>query len=331
MINRRNIIVLCLLFLVFGTHITGQTKENRNDKSLNKEHSDYLTLDEALTSLKLPDAAAKVVTNLGKSPELPTSFQPPYTSIEPVKIFDNFYFVGTTSVGSFIIDTGDGLVMLDTGCGDTDVEMMVTDMRKTRLDPSKIKLIFISHEHFDHYGGVQYLKKNVCPSAKVAMSLIGWNMLQTVPLEGPYIGTRPQSIDIYLIDGMKIRLGNSTFQIVSTPGHSPGCVSFIIPVTDNGELHVVGIMGGSAVFPTQLETKLYKASIEYFKAFAIAAKCDVGLYFHSQEGNFAALRVRKPNDTNPLILGIEKFDSVYLKSFRDRYQSMIDSGNLKPY
>jgi metallo-beta-lactamase class B len=330
MINR-NLIVLCILFLSFGTYIIGQTNKNRDDKTLNKEHSDYLTIDDALASLKLPDAAAKIATNLGKSPELPKFFQPPFTSIEPIKIFDNFYFVGTTSVGAFIIDTGDGLVMLDTGCGDTDVEMMVTDMRKIGLDPSKIKLIFISHEHFDHYGGVQYLKKNICPDAKVAMSLIGWNMLQTVPLEGPYIGSRPQSVDIYLTDGMKIRVGHSKFQIVSTPGHSPGCVSFIIPVTDNGESHVVGIMGGSAVFPTQLETKLYKASIEYFKAFTMAAKCDVGLYFHSQEETFAALRVRKPNDTNPLILGTEKFDSVYLNSFRDRYQRMIDSGNLKPY
>lgn len=156
-------------------------------------------------------------------------------------------------------------------------------------------------------------------------------MLQTVPLEGPYIGTRPQAVDIYLTDGMKIKVGDKTFQIVSTPGHSPGCVSFIVPVTDNGESHVVGIMGGSAVFPTQVETKLYKASVEYFKAFAMAAKCDIGLYLHSQEETFAALRDRKQGDANPLVLGTEKFNSVYLQSFRDRYQKMMDSGNMKPY
>ncbi len=49
--------------------------------------------------------------------------------------------------------------MLDTGNCDTDVVLMVADMKKLGLDPSKIKLIFISHEHFDHYGGVPYLKK----------------------------------------------------------------------------------------------------------------------------------------------------------------------------
>jgi len=202
-------------------------------------------------------------------------------------------------------------------------------MKKLGLDPSMIKLIFLSHEHFDHYGGVEYLKKSVCPNAKVAMSLIGWNMLQTVPMEWAYIGSRPQSIDIYLTDGMKIKIGTEKFHIISTPGHSPGCMSFIFPVTDNGDIHVAGVMGGGAVWPTQVESRLYKSSIEYFKAFASADKCDVGLAFHSQEADFAALRNRKAGEPHPLVLGTEKFNTVYLEKFRDRYQQLLESGKIK--
>lgn len=292
---------------------------------------DYLTIDEAISALKVREAAAPLAANPGVSPKLPASFSPPYRSIEPIKLFDNLYFVGTTTVGAFIVDSGDGLVMLDTGVGDTDIAMMVADMKKSGLDPSRIKLIFISHEHFDHYGGVQFLIKNVCPDAKVAMSLAGWNLLQTVPSEWAYIGTRPQRVDIYLNDGMKIKIGSVIFQIIATPGHSPGCLSFIFPVTDNGETHMAGIMGGSAVWPTQVETRLYKSSIEYFKAFAQAAKCDVGLLFHSQASDFAQLRDRKPGEPNPLVIGQEKFDTVYLEKFRDRYQKMLESGTLNPY
>lgn len=292
---------------------------------------DYLTIDEAISALKVHEAAVPLVADPGVSPKLPASFSPPYRSIEPIKLFDNLYFVGTTTVGAFIVDSGDGLVMLDTGNGDADIVMMVADMKKLGLDPSGIKLIFISHEHFDHYGGVQYLKRNVCPDAKVAMSLAGWNLLQTVPSEWAYIGTRPQSIDIYLLDGMKIKIGSVIFQIIATPGHSPGCLSFIFPVTDNGETHMAGIMGGSAVWPTQVETRLYKSSIEYFKAFAQAAKCDVGLAFHSQESDFAQLRIRKPGEPNPLVIGEEKFDKVFLQKYRDRYQKMLESGDINPY
>ncbi len=316
-------ILSLFLTITWGGEAFSQTKKEKI--------SDYLTLDEATAGLRTHGAAAPLATNLGPSPALPTYFAPPYKSIQPIKLFDNLYFVGTTAVGAFLIDTGDGLVMFDTGNGDEDVALMVADMKKLGLDPGKIKLIFISHEHFDHYGGVPYLKKNVCPNAKVGMSLIGWNMLQAHPMQWAYISTRPQSMDIYLTDGMRIKVGNVIFQIVATPGHSPGCMSFIFPVTDNGRPHMVGLMGGTAVWPTQVETWLYKSSVEYFKAFAIGAGCDVGVGFHSQESDFAALRVRKPGDPHPLVLGTERFDTVYLKSYRDRVHQMLNSGKLKSY
>ena len=324
-------LLLSLLFIGL-TFISCTTEKKISDQSAIKGVAhDYLTIDEAISALKVREAAAPLAADPGVSPKLPASFSPPYRSFEPIKLFDNLYYVGTTTVGGFIVDSGDGLIMLDTGIGDTDVAMMVEDMKKLGLDPSRIKLIFISHEHFDHYGGVQYLKRNVCPDAKVAMSLVGWNLLQTVPSEWAYIGTRPQRVDIYLNDGMKIKIGSVIFQIVATPGHSPGCLSFIFPVTDNGETHMAGIMGGSAVWPTQVETRLYKSSIEYFNAIAKEAKCDVGLLFHSQESDFAQLRKRKPGEPNPLVIGQEKFDTVYLEKFRDRYQKMLESGDINPY
>jgi metallo-beta-lactamase class B len=313
--------ILCLTAVV----LTGvRNKPGSSD-------SDYMTVAEAVAALKVPEAAAKYAADQGTPTVIPAHYRPPYASVKPIKLFDNFYFVGTTIVGAFIIDSGDGLVMLDTGCGDEDAAMMVADIKKLGLDPSAIKLIFISHEHFDHYGGVRYLKKYVCPDAKVAMSLVGWNLLQTVPSEWAYVGSRPESADIFLIDGMKIRLGNARIQIVATPGHSPGCLSFIIPVTNNGTPHMVGIMGGSGVWPAQTEARLYKSSVEYFKAVASSAKCDVGLFIHSQESHYKALRIRKPGEPNSLIIGIDKFDTIYLQKYREKYLQMLNSGEMQPY
>jgi len=326
----RTLFVLVVACLIMASCSTGK-KITEQPGSAGKAARDYLTIDEAISALKVPESVAPFVAEPGGTMELPRSFSPPYRSVTPVKLFDNLYFVGTNTVGSFIIDSGDGLVMIDTGIGDTDISMMVEDMKKIGLDPSKIKLILITHEHFDHYGGVRFLKKNVCPDAKVAMSLTGWNMLQTVPSEWAYISSRPQSIDIFLYDGMKLKIGNEIFQIVATPGHSPGCLSFIFPVTDNKEPHMAGIMGGSAVWPTQTETWLYKASVEYFKAIAAKAGCDVGLAVHSTERDFAKVRARKPGEPNPLVVGTIGFDTIYLKKYRDRYQQMINSGKITPY
>ncbi|HEX2974356.1 MAG TPA: MBL fold metallo-hydrolase [Bacteroidales bacterium] len=294
-------------------------------------HNDYLTIDQAVDHASKMPGVARLASFTGESPELPPQFRPPFIEIKPVKLFDNLYFVGTSSVGSFILDSGDGLIMFDTGNGDEDAAIMVDGMKQLGLDPSQIRVIFLSHEHFDHYGGVQYLKKNVCPNAMIAMSLAGWNFLQSVPYEWTYIGKRPQSAEILLTDGMKIKHGNEVIEAVATPGHSPGCMSFIFPVFDNGERHVVGLMGGSAVWPTQLEAKQYITSVEYFKAFSAIEGCDVGLYFHSGEQVFSGIRVRKQGEPNPLILGKEGFDTIYLESFRNRYRDMLQSGNLRPY
>ena len=126
--------------------------------------------------------------------------------------------------------------MIDSGWGDKDCAQFVEDMRKLGLNPGNIKLILISHEHLDHYGGVNYLKREVCPKVKAALSTVGWYHLQARPIDpegGPY-SNKPQSIDLFLTDGQRITLGNTVVQIIFTPGHSPGCVSFIIPVTDQG-------------------------------------------------------------------------------------------------
>ncbi|HQG63647.1 MAG TPA: hypothetical protein PK719_08305, partial [Bacteroidales bacterium] len=67
---------------------------------------------------------------------------------------------------------------------------------------------------------------------------------------------------------------------------------------------------------------------EYFKAIAIDAGCDVGLWLHSSERDFAALRSRKEGEPNPLIIGKDQFDTVYLQKYRDSFRQMMESGKI---
>lgn len=248
------------------------------------------------------------------------------TPMEPVRLFDNFYFVGTNSVGAFVIDTTEGLIMIDTGWGEIDCPLFVNDMKRLGLNPHNIKMILISHEHVDHFGGVPYLKRYVCPDAKVAMGTIAWNYLQARPVDKYFINSRPQSIDMFLTDGQKIKLGDMVVQVVYTPGHSPGCVSFIVPVTDNGVPHMIGIMGGMTLSnPNWEKVYLYKSSVEYFQKFTRAAKCDVGLAAHPWgcAGDLETVRFRKLGDPHPLVIGTAKFESAYLQQFIDNFQNTI--------
>jgi metallo-beta-lactamase class B len=241
------------------------------------------------------------------------------TPMGPYKLFDNFYYIGTNQVGVFVIDTGDGLILIDAGWGAQDCGTMMADLQELGLRPRDVKLILLSHEHIDHYGCVKEWKKTYCPHAKVALSQIGWNNLRAWPIEASFDNPRPEEIDMYLTDGQRVHLGNTTIEVVSTPGHSPGCVSFIIPVRDRGKKHVIGIMGGTKVQSNWSEALLYWSSVEYFAQKCAQAKCDVGLGQHAYtdyKPAFEMLLTRKPGDANPLVIGTERFATEYIEKYK---------------
>ena len=241
------------------------------------------------------------------------------TSKGPYKLFDNLYYIGLNGVGAFVVKTSAGLIIIDAGYNRGDCEVMEAQMVAAGLNPADVKLILLSHEHVDHYGCATRWQKGACPFAKVAMSRIGWNVLRTRPVELGWSGSRPEKIDMYLKDQQRVHLGDTTIQIVATPGHSVGCVSFIIPVRDHGKKHVVGVMGGTAVPANWSEVFNYYTSVEYFKQACVAAKCDVGLGVHAKAyfADFDKLVIRKPSEPNLLVIGTEKFDTVYLQGYRN--------------
>jgi metallo-beta-lactamase class B len=259
----------------------------------------------------------------------------------PYKLFDNLYYVGNSflEVGVFIVKTSAGLIIIDAGSdlvakdGTHDCAIMEDLMTKAGLKFADVKMILISHEHIDHYGCATRWQDKTQPRALLAMSRIGWDNLRSWPSRMAFGGTRPKRIDMHLFDGQQIHLGDTTIQIVATPGHSMGCMSFIVPVREGNEKHVAGIMGGSSVQKSWGEAYMYWTSVDYFKQACKEAKCDVGLNAHTPNwpaGGPKAVLARKPGDPNPLVIGVENFDSKYLESYRDKcrqmFQDLIKTG-----
>jgi metallo-beta-lactamase class B len=227
-------------------------------------------------------------------------------AIEPFKAFDNLYFVGNKAASSWVLTTSDGIILFDAMFAYNVKDTVEAGMRKLGLDPADIKYVIVAHGHNDHFGGAQYLRDTY--GARVVISKLDWDYM----LVHPQLGREAPlpARDIEAKDGDVIAVGDASVRLVLTPGHSPGTLSPIFPVKDNGVTHYVGYWGGAAMSyldPPDIET--YIRSVKMYQA--LDPRVDVELSNHVfADGALAkrdALAARKAGEPNPFVVGNAAF------------------------
>ena len=88
---------------------------------------------------------------------------------EPVKVFDNLYFVGMTEYSAWAVTTSQGIILIDTIYDYSVEDEVVNGLKKLGLDPADIKYALVSHAHTDHIGGAKYLQDHF--GTRVVMSI----------------------------------------------------------------------------------------------------------------------------------------------------------------
>ena len=166
--------------------------------------------------------------------------------LEPFRIFGNLYYVGDKKVCMHLIDTGEGLILFDTGYRHA-VHLLLENIRSLNFSPEDIKYVIHSHGHFDHFGGGNEIRR-LC-GARVFMSAVDTRLLRERPdralMElGPVPGDEICWPDEELSDGDVISLGNTAIRCVLTPGHTMGTMTFFFDVTDGRTVHKAAYMGG---------------------------------------------------------------------------------------
>jgi metallo-beta-lactamase class B len=199
---------------------------------------------------------------------------------KPYKVFDNLYFVGTKIHSSWALTTTDGIVLIDT-LFDYAVEPEIVDGLKTLgLDPRRIKYVLISHAHGDHDQGAALLQSRY--GAKIVMGAADWDSTLQRPASAP--GGVPKRDVVVGSEGTKITLGDTTVDVIATPGHTPGTLSYIFKVRDKGRSIVVAYAGGTAFnFPRRAENfAIYRDSQNKTAKAAAAAGATVVMTNHTE-------------------------------------------------
>lgn len=162
--------------------------------------------------------------------------------LEPFRIYGNVYYVGDQLASPMLIDTGEGLILIDTGFS-TAQAMLVDSIYRLHFDPRDVKIVLHSHGHMDHYGATKFFQR-VC-GAQAWLHPADAELFKKYPETFEFGGdlVPPFEPDALYTDGQVISLGNTSIRVVHTPGHSPGAVSFFFNVTKNGVTRLAGLPG----------------------------------------------------------------------------------------
>ena len=236
--------------------------------------------------------------------------------IKPFRIIGNTYFVGTQPASSHMIDTGDGLILIDTGYAHT-ADVVVESVTELGFNICDVKYIIHSHGHYDHTGGTE--KIVALSGAKTFLAKEDCKYV---------VGFEP---DYDLKDGDIIKLGKTEILCLRTPGHTEGTVSLFWNEEEDGKVYRLGTFGGAGTAQVRKDY-LNRCNCSYLNR---------GLFFESIErlkrehvdvfiGNHAGQNNTRENSEIMRRTGINPFiDDTKWLAFLEKVEASLESKFIK--
>jgi metallo-beta-lactamase class B len=228
----------------------------------------------------------------------------------PYRIIGNMYYVGSKDLASFLITTPQGLILINSTLAQN-VPLIRKNIEALGFHFSDIKILLISHAHFDHAGGSAEIKR--LTGAKYMVMDADVPVVESGGRDDFALGNSPQyrfpetKVDRVLHDGDTVRLSDVVLVAHLTPGHTKGCTTWTMKVADGGHIYDVVIVGGPNVLSEYRLVKKpsYPGIAQDFELTFRTLKslpCDVFLGAHaSSYGMEEKLARMKEGMANPFI------------------------------
>jgi metallo-beta-lactamase class B len=228
----------------------------------------------------------------------------------PFHIAGNLYYVGSKGLANYLVTTPQGNILINSDL-EANVPMIEASIEKLGFKFQDTKILLISHAHWDHDAGSAKIKEMTGASYMV--------MDADVPVvesggkidfqygKSPSFLYPPTKVDRVLHDGDEVRLGDAVLVAHLTPGHTKGCTTWAMKVTEGGKTYNVVIIGSPNVNPGYklIHNNNYPQIVEdYERMWGVlkALPCDIFLGAH---GGYFGLEEKYPlmkaGSANPFI------------------------------
>jgi metallo-beta-lactamase class B len=153
--------------------------------------------------------------------------------LEPFRIADGLYYVGTVGLSAYLVTSSDGHILIDAPLREN-VPLVLANIRKLGFDPEDIRIQLASHAHFDHVGGLAEMLD--ATGAELILSAADAEFVTRgadfgLGTDG-YTAARPARTIGHL---EAVLVGNVELTAHLTPGHTPGCTTWSGEVEIEGE------------------------------------------------------------------------------------------------
>ena len=174
--------------------------------------------------------------------------------IDPFRIFGELYWVGDRVVSCHLLNTGDGLILFDTGFAHT-AGLLCKRIEFLGFKPDDLKYIIHTHEHLDHFGSTYYLQQRygcttfIHTAAAHAMRVFPHH----TELQSSYCPDAAMFMpDEEFSDGEILSLGGFDIRCLHSPGHSAGTTTFLFDLTEGSITLKAGLCGVNGNLPLHI-------------------------------------------------------------------------------
>src|SRR5437660_3237677 len=170
----------------------------------------------------------------------------------PFRIADNLYYVGSKGLANYLVTTPQGNILINSDL-EANVPLIQASIEKLGFKFKDTRILLISHAHWDHDAGSAMIKEMTGATYMV--------MDADVPVvesggktdfeygNSPAFLYRPTKVDHVLHGGEEVRFGGTVLVAHLTPGHTKGCTTWTMEVTERGKTYKVVILGSPNVNP----------------------------------------------------------------------------------